>query len=44
MSIHGIGATGLESLEAVRRSVYVVQEMLEGGNLKMMVLRQMTSR
>jgi hypothetical protein len=41
--IIGIGAADLGSLEAVRRSMYLVMEALEGGSLKGMVLRQMTS-
>eukprot|EP00195_Chlamydomonas_chlamydogama_P013792 CAMPEP_0202899216 /NCGR_PEP_ID=MMETSP1392-20130828/7510_1 /ASSEMBLY_ACC=CAM_ASM_000868 /TAXON_ID=225041 /ORGANISM="Chlamydomonas chlamydogama, Strain SAG 11-48b" /LENGTH=475 /DNA_ID=CAMNT_0049585339 /DNA_START=83 /DNA_END=1507 /DNA_ORIENTATION=+ len=44
VSIRGIGAAELQSLDAARRSMYVVMEAMEGGNLKFMVLRQMTSR
>ncbi len=44
VSVRGIGAADLGSLESVRSSMYVVMEVLEGGTLKDMVLRQMTSR
>ncbi|KAJ9515978.1 hypothetical protein QJQ45_016837 [Haematococcus lacustris] len=42
--ILGIGASQLDSLDSVRRSMYVVQEACGGGTLKHMVVRQMTSR
>ena len=42
--VRGIGAANLESLDAMRGSIYMVMEAMEGDDLKMMVLRQMTSR
>ncbi|PNW73467.1 hypothetical protein CHLRE_14g632860v5 [Chlamydomonas reinhardtii] len=44
VSIHGLGAHRLDSLDSLRASAYVVMEACEGGDLKMMVLRQMTGR
>ncbi|KAG2431212.1 hypothetical protein HXX76_009740 [Chlamydomonas incerta] len=44
VSIHGLGAHTLSSLSSLRASAYVVMEACEGGDLKMMVLRQMTGR
>ncbi|GIM07473.1 hypothetical protein Vretimale_11598, partial [Volvox reticuliferus] len=43
VSIHGLGAHDLASLESLRNSAYVVMEGLQGGDLRMMLLRQMTS-
>ncbi|GLI67684.1 hypothetical protein VaNZ11_011946 [Volvox africanus] len=43
VSIHGLGAHDLTSLESLRNSAYVVMEGLQGGDLRMMLLRQMTS-
>ncbi|KAG1667274.1 hypothetical protein FOA52_012563 [Chlamydomonas sp. UWO 241] len=39
--ILGIGAKQLETLDAVRGSMYIVMEALDGGNLKTMVIKQM---
>lgn len=41
VAIHGIGASDLSGLEAMRSSMYVVMEAMSGGNLKLCVLRQM---
>lgn len=44
ISTYGIGAAELHSLDSVRRSMYLVMEAADGGNLKNMVIRQMTGR
>ena len=43
VQVQGIGATDLSSLHDVKRSVYLVMEAMNGGNLKELVLRQMLS-
>jgi hypothetical protein len=42
--MRGIGASDMSSLETVRGSLYVVMEAAEGGTLRDLVTRQMTSR
>ncbi len=38
--IRGLGAHDLSSLESLRSSAYLVMEAMEGGDLRMMVLKQ----
>jgi len=43
VAILGIGASNLSSLDAMRGSMFVVMESMSGGNLKLLVIRQMMS-
>lgn len=40
VSIHGLGAHELSSLESLRNSAFVVMEGLQGGDLRMRLLKQ----
>ena len=42
-SIFGIGASNLSSVDSIRSSVYFVMEAMEGGDLKMQVVKKMTA-
>ena len=44
VGVVGMGAAEMGSLEAVRRSMYLVMEAMEGGTLKDAVVKQMACR